>query len=138
MTYAMTYAITYTLYQSTLSKHFIKALCTSTLHKHLIKTLYQSTLSKHFIQALYQSTLSKHFIKVFLKHFRHTCQGITNVLRQGNKIRYYDKIVNNSLSNIFVQLTCRGEVLRSIICSHYWRRREPPGLLRGGDSRCSF
>ena len=89
------------LYQSSLSKHFIKALYQSTLSKNFIKALYQSTLSKafyqstlskHFIKSLYPSTLSKHVIKVFLKSFQ----------------KY--------LSNIFVQLICRGEVSRSITC----------------------
>ena len=83
-----TYAIQLTRYNlSTSSKHFTQALYPSTLHKHFIQALYTSTLSKHFTQALYQSTLSKHFIKVFLKHFRNTCQGITKVLRQGIKTR---------------------------------------------------
>ena len=51
------------LYQSTLSKHFIKALYPSTLSKHFIQALYPTTLSKHFTKALCPSTLSKHFIK---------------------------------------------------------------------------
>ena len=76
---------TQALYPSTLHKHFTQALYPSTLHKHFILALYTSTLTKHFTQAPYQSTLSKHFIKVFLKHFRNTCQGITKVLRQGIK-----------------------------------------------------
>ncbi len=38
------------------------------------------------------------------------------VLRQGMKTRYQNKIVNNRLSNIFVQLTYWGEVLRSVTC----------------------
>ena len=98
-------------------KHFTQALYQSTLHKHFIQALYTSTLSKHFTQALYQSTLSKHFIKVFLKHFRNTCQGITKVLRQGITTRYYD---------IFVQPSYRGEVLRSITCFVLSSAQQPP------------
>ena len=49
-------------------------------------------------------------------YFRNTCQGMTKVLRQGNKTRYYDKIVNDRPSHIFAPLTHRGEVLRSINC----------------------
>ena len=102
------------LYTSTLSKHFTQALyqgiSKSILEipiKHFIQALYTSTLSKHFTQALYPSTLHKHFIKALYK-------GITKVLQ-----RYYDKIGNNSLSNIFVQLIYRGEVLRSITCLRF-------------------
>ena len=61
------------------------------------KALYTSTVTKHFTQALYQSTLSKHFIKELY-------QGITRVLQ-----RYY-----KGITNIFVQPTYRGEVLRSL------------------------
>ena len=126
------------LYTRTLSKHFTQALYKHTLHEHFtqaryistfIQALYTSTLSKHFTQPPYQSilhnhlikaldtnTLSKHFIEVFLTHFRHTCQGITKVVRQGNKTRYYDKIVDDRLSHIFAHLTYRGEVLRSVNC----------------------
>ena len=120
----------HTFLKSTLHTHFKQALYTSTLSKHFIKALYTSTLSKHFINALYTSTLSKHFIRVFLKHFRNTRQGITKVLRegitkvlrqgitqvlrQGITTRYYDKIVNNSLSSLLVPLIYRGEVSRSI------------------------
>merc|ERR1711924_360053 len=46
---------------------------------------------EHFTKALYTRTLSKHFIKVLQRHYK----GITN---------------------IFVQLTHRGEVLPSITC----------------------
>ena len=74
----------------------------STLHKHFIKALYTSTLSKHFIKVL-QSRLSRYYnrvyqgitiacIKVFLTHFRSTYQTSLH------------------------KLICRGEVLRSITC----------------------
>ena len=87
-------------------------------------TLYQITLSKHFIQALFQGN-SKSILDVPVKVLQRYCKGITKALQRNYEgitevlQRYYDKnhkIVNNSLSNIFVQLTYRGEVLRSITC----------------------
>ena len=83
---------------STLYKHFIQALYTSTLSKHFTQALYQSTLSKHFDQTLCQGTLSKHFIKVFLTHFRNTCQGITKALPQGSNTTNYDKVVRQGIT----------------------------------------
>merc|ERR1712139_457272 len=94
-------------YPRTLHKHFTQALYTSTLSKHFTQALYTSTLSKHFIQALYQSTLSTHFIKVFLKHFRNTCQGITKVLRQGITTRYYKGIEKGITTRYYKGITTR-------------------------------
>ena len=89
------------LYQSTLHKHFIKALYTSTLSKHFTQALYQSTLHKHFIKALYPSTLSKHFIqalyqgisKAFQKYPSRYYKGITTRYYKGITTRYYDKVL---------------------------------------------
>ena len=104
------------LYPSTLSKHFIKALYQITLSKHVIQALYQITLSNHFIQALYQSTLSEHFIKVLQsrlsRYYNRVYQSIFPLLGEYNIAR-----ISKHPSNIFVQLTHRGEVLRSITCS---------------------
>ena len=65
-------------------RYFIQALYTNTLSKHFTQALHPSTLHEHFIKALYTSALSMYF----QKHSRNTCQGITKVLRQGNKTRY--------------------------------------------------
>ena len=63
-----------------------------------------------------QRYFSNHFLINFCFRLRRGDFGYTTILYQGNTTRYYDKIVNNSLSNIFVQLIYRGEVLRSITC----------------------
>ena len=64
-----------TLYQSTLSNHCCRQPSHTTLSKHLIKAVHQIA----FFKALLQSTFSKNTTK--------TCQGITNVIRQGNQTR---------------------------------------------------
>ena len=101
--------------------------------RHFIKALYASTLSRYYkgvakvLQWYYKGitrVLQRYYkgiTKVILNIFKiyPSIQGITKVLQghyKGITTRYYDKIVNNSLSNIFVQLTYRGEVLRSITC----------------------